>query len=102
MNPLERKLRLRRTTVRNLSPDAASRAQGGTIDFDDNSLIWIVCSMFKCPEQSGDLYACTAPPPPPPSDLCASINYTNCIECPTEDPANVSCATEPHVGCCRI
>ena len=98
MNPLERKLRLRKTTVRDLNPEVASRAQGG-IKFGTLSMI-PTCSIVFCPA-SDDGQGCTAP-----SGACPSAGNTTCpqcptyIDCPTDDPENPSCFTEPHVGCC--
>ena len=34
MNPRDRRLRLRKSTVRNLNPGSASAARGGTVHFD--------------------------------------------------------------------
>ena len=103
MNPMKRKLRLRTTTVQRLNPDTASRVRGGTIDFDDDSGMWPICSLIKCPSTG-----CPTIPDPEPDPDPRTAAYTNCPDCPsyhldccTDDPQWVSCYTEPHVGCCN-
>lgn len=44
MNPFGRKLRLRKTTVRSLHPEAAGMAQGGILT---QASIW-PCTLVKC------------------------------------------------------
>jgi len=69
MNPRDRKLRLRKTTVRGLNEESASNVRGGTI----------ILSMFICPK-----------PNPEPIDtagasceyLCTNL-WTDCPVCPT-------------------
>lgn len=44
MNPFGRKLRLRKTTVRNLHPEAAAMARGGILT---QASVW-PCTLIKC------------------------------------------------------
>jgi hypothetical protein len=66
-----KKLRLRATTVRVLDPESAANVRGG----------WT--SIWSCEIQP------------------QTKAFTNCEYCPEPHPSGVSCATEPHVGCCK-
>ena len=77
MNPLDRRLRLRKSTVRNLDTDKAADARGGQVI--------VVYSDF-----------CT--------DICPSEWPVCTVDCPSDpvtDDNSPSCTTEPHIGCCR-
>ena len=76
MNPLDRRLRLRKSTVVNLDRNSASNAHGG---------LFLEPSGFACSWDDGSCY-CTAG--------CPSNG------CP-EPTIPASCTTEPHIGCCR-
>lgn len=72
MNPIHRKLRLRKSTLRNLGPDQASNVAGGTI-------VTIAGSCFLCPPDSEDIAKCEIVPSG--EDSC----QVGCSEeCPTE------------------
>jgi hypothetical protein len=91
MNPRERKLRLRKTTIRNLDAVMASVANGGTVELNDMSALW-TCTCFFCPKESldpdmgcgGGTGSCGCP---------ETRAYTNCIYCQS------NAATCPNVGC---
>lgn len=70
MKPRNRRLRLRKSTVRGLNPSDASQAQGA-------QLIPSVSYLFK---------GCCEIQTKPASEWCATINYTNCLDC--IDPTN--------------
>lgn len=81
MNPLDRLLRLRKSTVLNLDPSSASTVRGGKILVDTNSE-WPICE-----------------------DTTEGCSHHCSEACPTHwectDDGTPSCTTEPHVGCCR-
>ena len=108
MNPRERKLRLRKTTVQRLNPDAASIARGGTIDFDDGS-IGFICTLIKCPTNSQQVGTCPGPAPDPEpgpgTDGCEETRaFTNCLYCESfvHTCVNMTCDTDypclPDIG----
>lgn len=87
MNPRDRKLRLRKTTVRDLSPQDASHVQGG-------ESYGGLCSHASCPSEGilcpGSRYIpCPHPVPIPDtggcpdngSAPCSNGAWSNCIAC---------------------
>jgi hypothetical protein len=91
VNPRDRKLRLRKTTIRNLDAAVASRANGGAVDFNDMSAVW-TCTCFFCP-QSQEVEACGGGTVGSVGDCPETRAFTNCFECQSY------VATCPNKGC---
>jgi len=92
MNPRERKLRLRKSTVRDLNPEVASRAFGGTVELDTKSM-WLICTLFRCTDS--DMEA-VCPRPAPGTEGCQETRaFSNCLACQSYAPTcqNQGCDT---------
>lgn len=87
MNPRDRKLRLRKNTVRDLSPQDASQVQGGVT----NSWFWCPSQGILCP---GSAYIPCPNPVPEPVETetcgcsvadcsapCSNGEWSDCIAC---------------------
>jgi hypothetical protein len=95
MNPRDRKLRLRKTTVRNLTQSRASQARGGVLEkwlapIDSDGFF---CTEADCPTYVPSFCATCDP------FACASELVPTCLSCHCTETCETHCQTCPRDLC---